>query len=214
MAFANFGECLSSKPCMRRNFSTSRGTSHSQVADRRVSMSAFPGGSCSLTPAAPEQAGSKDCRFELPDLGRGGHVPFRSDLFAGLLFLGIDFPFSVIKDRSVSRVQSSHPKLVAGTEDSAGRLCIKAPWEDSCHSGMPLAHARHSALPELLLPRVLQQLCGYAWSPPSLNSPSNNCRTKSSSAPITSRRGNRTFSGTTASCRSWKILWSHSIASM
>ena len=71
---------------------------------------------------------------------------------------------------------------------------IKVPWENSCCSGMPLAHAWYPALPEVLSPRVPQRPCGYAWSPPSFTSAANNCRTEPSSRPGTSSRGNLTFS--------------------
>jgi uncharacterized protein YgiB involved in biofilm formation len=94
---------------MRRNFSTSRGTSHSLVTDRSASMSGFPRGNCSWPPPPVGQAGRKDGRFGPADVGRDDCVPFRSELFAGFLFLCIVSPFLlplfVTKDRSASRLQ-------------------------------------------------------------------------------------------------------------
>jgi hypothetical protein len=208
--FTTLRTCFSSTPWTLRNLSTRRGTSHSRVTDRNASMSGFPGGSCSVTPPALGQAGSKDCRFELPDRGRDGHLPFRSDLFVGFSFLGIVCSF--LRDCRSFRLNTPTFSIKPAGEDSAGQLFIKAPWEDSCHSGMPLARTRNSALPEVLPPRVLQQRCGYAWSPPSFTKASNNCRTNS--GPGISSRGNSTLPDGAAACRSAKILWSRSIASI
>lgn len=94
-------------------------------------MSGFPGGSCSVTPPALGQAGSNDCRFELPDLGRDGPLPFRFDLSGSFSFLVIClFPFFLSNERSVStlhRSLSSRP----GLKESAGRSNVKAPSENS-----------------------------------------------------------------------------------